>query len=428
MNCKVIAHSQYRAAALHRVPVQTTMKIFTKKRVVLALGLLLAGVATAAYLHSKQEKPLTESIYRTVLVDSGNLTQTVTATGTINPVALINVGSQVSGTVVELKADFNDHVKKGQVLLKLDPTIFNAQIRQVEASVASAQASMRLAQANFERNVRLVGQNYISALTLDQSRRELDVAKANVKLAEAQLARSQADLDNSVIRAPIDGVIIKRTIDLGQTVAASFTTPNLFQIARDLTKMQIDTSVSEADVGALKDGQPARFVVDAYPDREFDASMRQFRLAANVVQNVVTYNVVLDVENRQELLKPGMTAQVRLVVGNRENVLRIPTAALRFRLSDAELEKELKKQKAAAKPDKQPAIPAPADEDDLSFRSKSETARQFKIYKLDAKNEAVPVDIKIGLSNFRFTEVTGGDLKKGDKVITRAMTGQGKIE
>lgn len=428
MNCKVIAHSGDRAVALHRVQVQTTMKIFTKKKILLATGLLLAGVATAAYIQSKKEKPIPDAKFRTTVVDSGNITQTVTATGTINPVALINVGSQVSGTVVELKADFNDHVKKGQVLLKLDPTIFNAQIRQVEASVASAHASMRLAQANFDRNQRLVAQNYVSALTLDQSRRELDVAKANIKLAEAQLARSQADLDNSVIRAPIDGVIIKRTIDLGQTVAASFTTPNLFQIARDLTKMQIDTSVSEADVGALKDGQPARFVVDAYPEREFDASMRQFRLAANVVANVVTYNVVLDVENKQELLKPGMTAQVRLVVGNRENVLRIPTAALRFRLSDEEVEKELKKQKAATAGKPEKAEPAPAEEDDLSFRSKSETARQYKVYKLDAKNQAVPVDIKIGLSNFRFTEVVSGDLKKGDKIVTRALLAQGKAE
>ncbi|MDB5910310.1 MAG: efflux transporter periplasmic adaptor subunit [Massilia sp.] len=405
------------------------MKIFTKRRLILALGLVLAAAATAAYLHSKKDKPVPDSKFRSAVVDSGNITQTVTATGTINPVALINVGSQVSGTVVELKADFNDHVKKGQVLLKLDPAIFNAQIRQVEASVASAQASMRLAQANFDRNQRLVAQNYISTLTLDQSRRELDVAKANIKQAEAQLARSQADLDNSVIRAPIDGVIIKRTIDLGQTVAASFTTPNLFQIARDLTKMQIDTSVSEADVGALKDGQPARFVVDAYPDREFDARARQFRLAANVVQNVVTYNVVLDVENRDELLKPGMTAQVRLVVGNRDNVLRIPTAALRFRLSDEEQEKELKKRKAAdAGKQADKAIPPPADDDDLSFRSKDETARQYKIYKLDAKNQAVPVDIKIGLSNFRFTEVVGGDLKKGDRVVTRALSGEGKAE
>ncbi|WLI87919.1 efflux RND transporter periplasmic adaptor subunit [Massilia sp. R2A-15] len=397
------------------------MKILTKKRVVLALGLVLAGAATAAYLQSKKEKPIPDSLYRTAAVDNGNITQTVTATGTINPVALINVGSQVSGTVVELNADFNDHVKKGQVLLKLDPTIFDAQIRQGEASVASAAASMRLAQSNFDRNVRLVAQNYVSTLTLEQSRRELDVARANVKLAEAQLARSKADLANSVIRAPIDGVIIKRTIDLGQTVAASFNTPNLFQIARDLTKMQIDTNVSEADVGALKAGQPARFVVDAYPDREFDATMRQFRLAANVVQNVVTYNVVLDVENKQELLKPGMTAQVRLVVGSRQNVLRIPTAALRFRLSDEELEKERKKRVAANGGKPEPLPPPPADEDDLSFRSKSEAQRQFKIYKLDARNAAVPVDVKAGLSNYRYTEVVAGDLKKGDKVVTRTL-------
>ena len=404
------------------------MTILTQKWAVPALGLVLAGVALAAWLYSKKEQPLPASTYRTVAVDSGNLTQTITATGTINPVALINVGSQVSGTVIELKADFNDHVKKGQVLLKLDPTIFNAQIRQVEASVASAEASLRLAQANFERNARLVGQNYVSALTLDQSRRELDVATANVKLAEAQLARAQADLNNSVIRTPIDGVVIKRTIDLGQTVAASFTTPNLFQIARDLTKMQIDTSVSEADVGALKDGQPARFVVDAYPDREFDASMRQFRLAPNVVANVVTYNVVLDVENKQELLKPGMTAQVRLVVGKRDNVLRIPTAALRFRLPDEEAGKELKKQKAASAGKPEQVASTAADEDDLSFYSKNEAARQFKIYKLDARNQAVPVDIRIGLSNFRYTEVLGGDLKKGDKVVTRALIAQGKPE
>ncbi len=202
--------------------------------------------------------------------------------------------------------------------------------------------------------------------------------------------------------------------------------------------MQIDTSVSEADVGALKTGQAARFVVDAYPDKEFDATMRQFRLAPNVVQNVVTYNVVLDVANKDELLKPGMTAQVRLVVGNRQNVLRIPTAALRFRLSDEEIEKQEKEQKqeqkkaqqASASKDKSKtasanaslsaALPPPAADDDLGFRSKSEVTRSFKIYKLDAKNQAQALDIKIGLSNFRYTEVLSGDLKLGDKVVTRA--------
>ncbi|MET3118780.1 HlyD family secretion protein [Undibacterium sp. GrIS 1.8] len=414
------------------------MTFFTKKRFILAVVILLIAGAAASYYQKKQKASKDEEPqFKTAIVDKGNLTQTVTASGTLNPVALISVGSQVSGTVVELNADFNDRVKKGQVLLKLDPTIFNAQIKQSEATLASAESSKRLAVANLDRNQKLVSLSYISGASLDQLKREVEVADANIKLARAQLDRVQADFNNSVIRSPIDGVIIKRTIDMGQTVAASFQTPNLFQIARDLTKMQIDTNVSEADVGSLKDGQAARFVVDAYPDREFDASLRQFRLAANVQQNVVTYNVVLDVDNKDELLKPGMTAQVRLVVGNRQNVLRIPTAALRFKLSDEEIAKEAKLKKEADKKAAESgagssavtsaasasasAVPRPEAEDDVSFRSKGEMTRSFKIFVLDEKNKAKPVDIKIGLSNFRYTEVLSGDLKPGDKVIIRSL-------
>jgi HlyD family secretion protein len=395
------------------------MKLLTKKRVAIAAGVIVVGGAAAAWLAPKGEPKLPPSKYRTAAVDTGAINQTVTATGTINPVALVNVGSQVSGTVVELNADFNDRVTKGQVLLKLDPTIFNAQIRQFEASRASARANLRLAEANYQRNQQLVTQSFVSSTALDGSRREMDVARANVQLAEAQLDRARADLNNSVIRSPIDGVIIKRTIDLGQTVAASFNTPNLFQIARDLTKMQIDTSVSEADVGALKNGLPARFVVDAYPDREFHATMRQFRLAANVVQNVVTYNVVLDVDNKDEMLKPGMTAQVRLVVDNRPNVLRIPTTALRFQLPEEEQEK-LRKKEAGKGEAKQVAY-KPTPDDDLAFRTANETARVFKVYRLDARNEPQPVDIRVGLSNFRYTEVLSGGLKAGDQVVTRTL-------
>lgn len=400
------------------------MKILTKKRIVIATALLVA-VATAAVLLKPRDNVVPPSKYRSTAVDRGAINQVVTATGTINPVALINVGSQVSGTVAELHADFNGRVKKGQVLLKLEPTIFNAQVGQAEASIASARANLQLARATYKRNEQLVAQNFVSSLALDQSRREMDVAAANLKLAQAQFERARADLNNSVIRSPIDGVVIKRTIDLGQTVAASFNTPNLFQIANDLTKMQIDTSVSEADVGLLRDGLPARFVVDAYPDREFNATMRQFRLAPNVVQNVVTYNVVLDVDNADELLKPGMTAQVRLVVANRPDVLRIPTTALRFRLSDEEQAAERKKAKATDKDVKQVAAkpaPAAAQDDDVAFRSASETARMFKIYKLDAMNQPQPVDIRTGLSNFRYTEVLSGDLKPGDRVVTRALS------
>lgn len=405
------------------------MPVFTKKRVFVTIALLLVAGAAATYYQRENNKAKEEEPkYKTAIVDKGNITQTVTASGTLNPVALINVGSQVSGTVVELKADFNDRVKQGQVLLKLDPTIFNAQIKQSEASLASAEASKRLAQANLDRNQKLVTQNYISGTAMDQARREVEVADANIKLARAQLDRVKADLNNSVIRSPIDGVIIKRTIDMGQTVAASFQTPNLFQIARDLTKMQIDTSVSEADVGSLKDGLPARFVVDAYPDREFEAKLRQFRLAANVQQNVVTYNVVLDVDNKDELLKPGMTAQVRLVVGSRENVVRIPTAALRYKPSEEEQAKEAKALKdkeknsgASSSVSASANLPAPDVDDDVAFRTKKDLTRTFKLYKLEDKNQAKTVDVKIGLSNFKYTEVISGDLKPGDKVITRAL-------
>lgn len=395
------------------------MNIFTRKRVVIAVA-VIAAAAVAVAVVKRKDDTVPPSQYRSTVVDRGAINQTVTATGTINPVALINVGSQVSGTVAELNADFNDRVKKGQVLLKLEPTIFNAQVRQAEANIASARASLRLAQATFERNEQLVAQNFLSGLALDQSKREMQVAQANLTLAQAQHDRARADLNNSVIRSPIDGVVIKRTIDLGQTVAASFNTPNLFQIAQDLTKMQIDTSVSEADVGQLKDGLPARFVVDAYPDREFAATMRQFRLAPNVVQNVVTYNVVLDVDNVDELLKPGMTAQVRLVVANRPDVLRIPTTALRFRLSEEEQEAERKRNKDA-KPGAVAAPPAPVKDDDIAFRNASDTTRMFKIYKLDAMNHPQPVDIRAGLSNFRYTEVVSGDIKPGDRVVTRSL-------
>ena len=411
------------------------MQIFTKKRVIVAAVLLALGGGAVVMMKSSPDKAKEQlPRYRTAVVDTGNLTQTVTASGTLNPVALVNIGSQVSGQVSELNADFNDRVKKGQVLLKLDPTIFNAQVKQAEASLASAEANRRLAQSNLERNQRLQAQNFVSGSAMDQSKRELEVADANIKVARAQLDNAVANLNNSVIRSPIDGVIIKRTIDIGQTVAAAFQTPNLFQIARDLTKMQIDTNVSEADVGALRDGLPARFVVDAYPDREFEATLRQFRLAANVQQNVVTYNVVLDVDNKDELLKPGMTAQVRVVVGQRQNVLRIPTAALRFKLSDEEQAKENKRKEASASASAS-AVAAAASasktaasdaDDDIGFRSRRDQTRTFKVYKLDDKNQAVAVDIQIGLSNFRFTEVLKGDLKAGEKVIIRSASKNGE--
>ncbi|MGL4231766.1 MAG: efflux RND transporter periplasmic adaptor subunit [Casimicrobium sp.] len=368
--------------------------------------------------------------YKTADVDRGSIVQFVTATGTLNPVGLVNIGTQVSGTVNEVLVDFNSPVKKGQVLAKIDPTLIQASINQATASLGAARAQLTLAESTHNRNQKLVQQGFLSAATLDQSRQALDAAKAQIQVNQAQLDRAKADLGNTILRSPIDGVVIKRTADLGQTVAASFQTPNLFQIARDLKKMQIDTNVSEADVGQLKEGQVARFIVDAFPDRDFEGKVRQFRLAANVQQNVVTYNVVIDVDNPEELLKPGLTAQVRIITSNKAEALRVPTAALRYRPSDFEVAmskmeqrvkgggKEKKDDEKAAAEKKEKASEVDST-DELGLRTKT-GERLYRVYKLE-NNEAKPVDVVIGIANSKFTEIVKGPLQAGDKVITRSF-------
>lgn len=380
----------------------------------------------------REEKPM----YRTAEVDQGTITQFVQATGTLQPQGVVNVGTQVSGTVLERFADFNDRVKTGQILLRLDPTILQASIRQGQANVAAATATLELAKSTFNRNSNLIGRGFISAAALDQSKKEVEAAQAQVALARAQLERAQADLSNSVIKSPIDGVIIKRNIDIGQTVAASFQTPDLFQVARDLKLMQIHTSVSEADVGLLKEGQAVRFTVDAYPDREFTGKVQQFRLSPNVLQSVVTYNVVVEVANPDELLKPGMTAQTRIVVANKQNVVRIPTAALRFRPSD--LDEAMQKLAAFGKGKKDDKKDEKSDDkkadkvvkvdpnDDGDIVTTKGGARVFKVYRLEANNILKPTDVTIGIANSRFTEMLTGDVKPGEKLVVRSLIAEMK--
>ena len=409
------------------------MKIFTRGRVIgtiivaVVAAMAWGGLALQKKIAAGDDKPR----YKTADADRGSIVQFVTATGTLNPVALVNVGTQVSGTVSELNVDFNDRVKRGQVLLKIDPTLLQAVINQNVASLNAARAQFTLADSNYHRNAKLVNQGFISVAALEQLRQTLDAATAQVQVSEAVLERARADMANSIIRSPIDGVIIKRTADLGQTVAASFQTPNLFVIARDLKKMQIDTNVSEADVGLLKDGQAVRFIVDAFPDRDFDGKVRQFRLAANVTQNVVTYNVVIDVDNPDELLKPGLTAQVRIITANKPDALRIPTSALRYRPSDFEIAMDAVKKKLMGQKTDKPADtkekPVTEDStDELGLRTKT-GERLYRIYKLvEAKipgqqAEALPVDVVIGVSNNKYTEVVKGPLAAGDKVVVRSL-------
>jgi HlyD family secretion protein len=360
------------------------------------------------------------------------------ASGTLQPVTTVNVGTQVSGTVVERLADFNDRVAKGQVLLRLDPSLIQARIRQGKAQLASAQASLTLARANYERNARLQGQGFISGAVLEQSKRELDVAVTNVDVARAQLDSAQTDLNNSVIRSPINGIVIKRNTDVGQTVAASFQTPDLFQIAQDLKQMQIHTNVSEADVGQVRNGQKVRFLVDAYPDREFEGEVKQFRLNPANTQGVVTYNIIIEVTNPDELLKPGMTAQTRIVVASKPDVLRIPTAALRFRPDEdaAALKKKTETKSAdgskvaassaqaaaSATLAAEPQANTDAASDDGVLSGMRAGARVFRVYTVGPNNTPKQHDVTIGISNTRFTELATGDLKAGDAVITRSLT------
>ena len=400
------------------------MKLWIKRTAIAAS--ILAVVLGGGWLYLQKNPRTEEPKFRTAQVDEGAITQVVLATGTLQPVITVNVGTQVSGTVLERRADFNDRVKKGQILLRLDPATLQARLRQTQAGLAASSAALVLARATYERNLKLVAAGFISALALDQGKREVDAAVANVELGRAQVESAQTDLDNSVIRSPIDGVVIRRNIDVGQTVAASFQTPDLYLLARDLRQMVIQTNVSEADVGLIKTGQTVHFTVDAYPEREFEGLVQQFRLNSASAQGVVTYTIIVDVENPDELLKPGMTAQTRIVVSSKPKVMRLPTAALRFRPDEDSL-----KAKGAAPAASAASAPVTAEEkaraDDDGVLTATRTGRKiYRVYTVGDKQLPKLHEVTIGIANTRFTELISGDLKAGDEVITRTVEAQVK--
>ena len=395
------------------------MKLWIKRTAIAAS--ILAVVLGGGWLYLQKNPRTEEPKFRTAQVDEGAITQVVLATGTLQPVITVNVGTQVSGTVLERRADFNDRVKKGQILLRLDPATLQARLRQTQAGLAASSAALVLARATYERNLKLVAAGFISALALDQGKREVDAAVANVELGRAQVESAQTDLDNSVIRSPIDGVVIRRNTDVGQTVAASFQTPDLYLLARDLRQMVIQTNVSEADVGLIKTGQTVHFTVDAYPEREFEGLVQQFRLNSASAQGVVTYTIIVDVENPEELLKPGMTAQTRIVVSSKPKVMRLPTAALRFRPDEDSL-----KAKGAAPAASAASAPVTAEEkaraDDDGVLTATRTGRKiYRVYTVGDKQLPKLHEVTIGIANTRFTELISGDLKAGDEVITRTV-------
>src|SRR2546428_9843129 len=273
--------------------------------------------------------------YQTATITRGPITQAVTATGTLNPVVNVQVGSQVSGNIAKLFADFNSQVKAGDVVAQIDPALFQATVTQTEGDLASAQAALELAKLNATRTQQLFTQKNSSQQDLDQAMANLHQAEANVKIKQGALDKAKADLEHCTITSPIDGVVISRNVDVGQTVAASLQAPVIFQSANDLTKMQIDSNVAEADVGVVDVGQDVDFTVDAFPMRTFHGKVVQVRNAPITVQNVVTYDTVIGVSNPDLKLKPGMTANVSIIVAHKDNVLQIKNAALRYHPADA---------------------------------------------------------------------------------------------
>ena len=344
--------------------------------------------------------------YQISIVTRGPITQAVTATGTLNPVVNVQVGSQVSGNIAKLFADFNSQVKAGHVVAQIDPALFQATVTQAEGDLASAQAALELAKLNATRTEELFAKKTSSKADLDQAVANLHQAEANVKIKQGALDKAKADLDHCTITSPIDGVVISRSVDVGQTVAASLQAPVIFQIANDLTKMQIDANVAEADVGVLEVGQDVDFTVDAFPMRTFHGKVVQVRNAPITVQNVVTYDTVIGVSNPDLKLKPGMTANVSIVVAHKDNVLQIKNAALRYRPAEA-TPGEIRSRS-----------PAPAGTRGSTGRERRTSERTVYVLSVGRPQ---PVQIKTGISDGIVTEVIEG-LKEGDRVVTAELS------
>ncbi|MFZ2490188.1 MAG: efflux RND transporter periplasmic adaptor subunit, partial [Thermoanaerobaculia bacterium] len=298
--------------------------MFNVRKTTTAIALLL--VLAACKGRGKKDEQ-----YKTEKVDRGTVTMTVTATGTLSAVTTVQIGSQVSGVIAQLYADFNSTVRKGQLLAELDPTPFQAQVEQRQADLTSARVQTEDTRLKYERQRRLAESGLAAEADVEGAKAQYDQARAQVSQSQAALSQSLTNLNYTKIISPIGGIVVDRQYDVGQTVAASFQAPTLFQIAQDLTKMQVQADVDQSDIGRVQVGQVARFTVDAYPDEEFRGRISQIRYNAQVTQNVVTYPVILEVSNPEGRLRPKMTANVTIDVSKVENVLRVQNAALRFK-------------------------------------------------------------------------------------------------
>jgi HlyD family secretion protein len=377
--------------------------------------LIVAVIAAVAggwfYLRHKRADAI---VFKTEAVTRGELTATVTATGILNPVLNVTVGSQVSGRISDIYVDFNSTVTNGQLIAEIDPRVYVAQVGSAEADLANATANLELQSVQAKRMAELFASKLVSGSDYDTSVATLHQAEAVVKIKQAALDNARTSLGYTKIISPVDGTVISRAVDVGQTVAASFNTPTLFQIANDLTKMQIDAAVAEADVGGVIEGQVVDFTVDAYPTRTFHGTVTQVRNSPTTVNNVVTYDAVIGVTNADYKLKPGMTANVSVVTAQRENTLKLPNTALRFRPPEGAI--VLTNQLVSL-----PQTNAPAG---YKGRNKSKgNIRTVYFLAGDETSPALkPVQVKVGITDGISTEITDG-LKEGDTVISGFING-----
>ena len=384
----------------------------------IVIGIVLAAVvAVAGYMYFRKDNGVSQ--YRTAKVEKGEIVDAIAATGTINAVSTVSVGSQVSGTIQQIFVDFNSRVRKGQVIALIDPRLLEAAVEQARANVDNAKASLdrtRVGVIDTERtnrrNRELVKDGFVAQADVDSSQTAWEQAVAQKRSADAALQQAEGalriaktNLEYATIRSPVNGIVISRSVDVGQTVAASFQTPTLFSIAEDLTKMQVDTNVDESDIARAALGQAVTFTVDAWPEKTFTGEAAQVRNAPIVTQNVVTYNVVVRVDNRELFLKPGMTANVSIEVRKFSDVLKIPNAALRYRptVKGSEAESAGKRQR--------------------NGKAKEEAGGQ-RVHLLGEDGKPAPVRIKSGVSNGTFTVLEEGNLKEGDPLVTGESQGK----
>ncbi len=380
-------------------------------RRIIGIALLLAGLAAAVWWFVGRNSD-SGNRFITGAAELGSLTEVITANGTINPVRVVNVGSQVSGTVERLYVDFNDRVTQGQVLLELDPQLFRARLAQSEGGLANVRAQAALAQANARRAAELRRQEFISQQDYESALASARSSAAQVASAQASVSQDRANLGFSIIRSPVSGVIISRQVDIGQTVAASFQTPTLFTIARNLTQMQIEAAVAEADIARVQVGQPVSFTVDAYGTRDFAGTVSQVRLNPTTQQNVVTFTVVVDVANPDGALLPGMTVNASFLVKEFQNVLLVPNAAMSWKPADWNRQRQAKAGKSGEKGGESPG--------GVAGQGYGTT-----IFVLGADGKPDPRQIRIGAADNDSSVVLRGALKAGEKVITGEIDPKG---